>query len=91
LLAVRSVRSDEWRHHGNGRHTPIDKAKAAELLAAATQLQAAFWDALSDLEGALDGIELDGTRDLSETTLDELMEEAEEDGDNTTVVGIEPN
>jgi hypothetical protein len=62
-------------------YTPIDRAKAEELLATATQLQAAFWDALSDLEGALDGIEIDGTRDLSETTIDALMEEAEEDGE----------
>jgi hypothetical protein len=63
-------------------YTPIDRARAEELLAAATQLQAAFWDALSELEGALDGIEIDGTRDLSETTVDELMEEAEdEDGE----------
>ena len=53
--------------------TPIDRAKAEELLATATQLQTAFWDALSELEGVLSGIEIDGTRDLSETTLDELM------------------
>ena len=57
--------------------TPIDRARAEELLAAATQLQAAFWDALSELEEALDGIEIDGTRDLSETTIDELIETAE--------------
>jgi hypothetical protein len=58
-------------------YTPIDRARAEELLATATQLQAAFWDALSELEGALDGIEISGTRDLSETTIEELMEEAE--------------
>ena len=57
--------------------TPIDRARAEELLAAATQLQAAFWDALSELEDVLDGIEIDGTRDLSETTIDELIEAAE--------------
>ena len=39
-----------------------------------TQLQAAFWDALSELEDALGGIEIDGTRDLSETTIDELID-----------------
>ena len=55
------------------RYTPIDRAKAEELLATATQFQGMFWDALSDLEGALDGIEIDGTRDLSEATIDELM------------------
>jgi hypothetical protein len=69
----------------------IDKANAEELLAAAAQLQGMFWDALSDLEDALDGIEIDGNRDLSETTIDELMEEADEDGDDTTVAEIEPN
>ena len=42
-------------------YTPIDRGVEG-LLATATQLQAAFWDALSDLEGALDGIEIDGTR-----------------------------
>jgi hypothetical protein len=36
---------------------------------------------------ALDGLEISGTRDLSETTIDELMEEAEGDGGGTT----EPN
>ena len=39
-------------------YTPIDRARAEELLATATQLQAAFWDALLELEGALDGIEI---------------------------------
>ena len=73
------------------RYTPVDRAKAEELLATATQLQAAFWDALSELEGALDGIEISGTRDLSETTIDELMEEADESDDDTTVAEIEPN
>lgn len=58
----------------------IDRARAEELLATAAQLQAAFWDALSDLEDALDGIEVSGTRDLSETTIDELIEdEADEE------------
>jgi hypothetical protein len=62
-------------------YTPIDRARAEELLATATQLQTAFWDALLELEGALDGIEIDGNRDLSETTIDELMEAEEEGGD----------
>jgi hypothetical protein len=60
--------------------TLIDRAKAEDLLAAATQLQAAFWDALLELEGALGGIEIDGNRDLSETSIDELL--AEEDSDS---------
>jgi hypothetical protein len=55
--------------------TLIDRAKAEDLLAAATQLQAAFWDALLELEGALGGIEIDGNRDLSEATIDGLLEE----------------
>ena len=62
-------------------NTPIDRAKAEELLAAATQLQGLFWDALLELEGALNGIEIDGTRDLSETTIDELIE-AEQKNEN---------
>jgi hypothetical protein len=62
-------------------YTPTDRARAEELLATATQLEAAFWDALRELEGALDGTEIDGNRDLSETTIDELMEEAEEGDD----------
>jgi hypothetical protein len=63
-------------------HTAIDRTRAAELLTAACQLQAAFWDTLSELEDALDGIEVSGTRDLSETTIDEIIEEAGlEDGE----------
>ena len=60
--------------------TIVDRAKAEDLLATAAQLQAAFWDALLELEGALGGIEIDGNRDLSETSIDELL--AEEDSDS---------
>ena len=60
--------------------TPIDRPRAEELLAAAAELQAAFWGALTDLEGALEGIEIDGNRDLSAVTVGELMEEAEDGG-----------
>ncbi len=56
-------------------NTTIDRANAEEMLAAATRLQGLFWDALSELEEALGGTEIDGTRDLSETTIDELMAE----------------
>jgi hypothetical protein len=59
--------------------TPIDRAKAEDLLAAAAQLQAEFWDALLELEGALGSIEIDGNRDLSEATVDELLEEEARD------------
>jgi hypothetical protein len=71
-------------------YAPIDRARAEELLATATQLQGMFWDALSDLEDALGAIEIDGTRDLSETTIDVLMEDGDEGGDDTTVAGINP-
>ena len=67
----------------NEKDKTIDRATAEELLATATHLQAAFWDALSELEVALDGIEIDGTRDLSETTIDDLLNEGD--------TGIEPN
>ena len=46
-------------------YTPIDKAKAEELLATATQLQGMFWDALLELECELDGIELNANREAS--------------------------
>ena len=72
-------------------HRLIDRVKAEELLATAAQLQAALWDALSELEGALDGIEIDGNRDLSETTIDELMEDAEEGGDDAALAEIQSN
>jgi hypothetical protein len=53
-------------------YTPIYRANAEDLFATATALQAEFWDALLELEIALDAIEIDGNRDLSETTIDEL-------------------
>jgi hypothetical protein len=62
--------------------TPIDRANAEDLLAAAAQLQAAFWDALLELEGALGGIEIDGNRDLSEASIDELLVEEDSDSGN---------
>ncbi len=61
----------------------IDKTRAEELLVTAAQLQAAFWDALSELEAALEGIEISATRDLSETPIDDLLNEDD--------AGIEPN
>jgi hypothetical protein len=69
--------------------TPIDKAKAEELLSVAIQLQGEFWDALTALEAALDGIEIDGSRDLSETTIKELMNDAQQDGNGTDGTGAE--
>ncbi len=61
--------------------TPIDKAKAEELFAVAIQLQGEFWDALTELEAALKGIMIDGTRDLSETTIEELIRDAQQAGE----------
>jgi hypothetical protein len=81
MRRMRDARRNSQRERGMTRagemegYTPIDRAKAEELLATTTQLPAAFWEALSELEGALDGIEISGTRDLSETTIDELIEE----------------
>jgi hypothetical protein len=72
-------RRNEFR--GSATDTPIDRAKA-DLLAAAAQLQAAFWDALLELEGALGGIEIDGNRDLSEASIDELLVEEDSDSGN---------
>ncbi len=69
----------------------IDQTKAEELFATATQLQGEFWDALSELEAALNGIMIDGNRDLSETTIEELIREAGEAGEDTTVTRIEPS
>ena len=39
----------------------------------ARRLQHEFWDSLSALEEVL-GVEIDGTRDLDDTTMDELIE-----------------
>ncbi len=69
----------------------IDQTKAEESFATATQLQGEFWDALSELEAALNGIMIDGNRDLSETTIEELIREAGEAGEDTTVTRIEPS
>jgi DNA-binding protein YbaB len=62
--------------------TIVDRAKAEDLLANAAQLQVAFRDALLELEGALGGIEIDGNRDLSETSIDELLVEEDSDSGN---------
>ena len=42
------------------------------------QTQSAFWEALGELE-ALTGAELDGTRDYSADTVDDVLEMAEEE------------
>lgn len=52
-------------------NTPVD---ADTLLADAQQAQANFWDALKDLEAELE-LEIDGTEDLSNHTVDSLTEE----------------
>lgn len=42
----------------------------------AVETQAAFWDALSELESLI-GQELDGSEDLSSTTLEDLLADGE--------------
>lgn len=49
------------------------RAIAEAALAEARVIQALFWSAMSDLEEAL-GIEVDGTRDLENTNVDDLVE-----------------
>jgi hypothetical protein len=56
-----------------------DRARAEALLTIAAELQGAFWDALSELEAALGSIEIDAGRDLTEATIDDLLDDGEED------------
>lgn len=52
------------------------KATTAEkLLQRASALQTEFWEALSELEKALD-VEIDGTRDLCECSIEDLATES---------------
>ena len=55
------------------RLTKKRRAIAEDTLAEARIAQTAFWSALTDLEEAL-GIEIDGTRDLEEVDMDDLIE-----------------
>jgi len=43
------------------------------------ETQSAYWMALSDLEGLLNGVELDDNRDFEGMTVDHLLEMEEKD------------
>jgi hypothetical protein len=51
----------------------VDIAKCAELLQIAASTQVAYWEALRNLEEAI-GFEIDDPGDLTETTVDQLIE-----------------
>ncbi len=55
------------------RKAPKKQQKSEILLEAARVAQSTFWDALSELESELD-IEIDGTTDLSDSTIKSLIE-----------------
>lgn len=52
----------------------VDIAKCTELLQIAASTQGTFWDAVRQLEEAI-GFEIDDTRDLEETTVEQLIEQ----------------
>lgn len=52
----------------------IDTAKCIELLQIAASTQGTFWDAVRELEEAI-GFDVDCTRDLTEVTIEELVEQ----------------
>lgn len=54
------------------------RAIAEEALTEAKVAQNLFWSALADLENAL-GIEVDGTRDLENTNVEDLIESARQE------------
>ena len=56
----------------------IDKPAAEEILSRVQVAQTKFWDALNELEAAI-GHDLDSVRDFAEMTLDDLLEEEEDD------------
>ena len=58
---------------------PNDIAEA--LLANAARLQTEFWDAIGDLEKEL-GIEIDSSNDLQGVTVEDLLEETEDESDD---------
>jgi len=60
--------------------TPADSEnyRRERAFEAAAEAQTAFWKALSTLEEALE-VEIDGTRDLNETSVEALLDEDEDD------------
>lgn len=51
---------------------------AEDALDNAASLQSLFWEALSELEDALGGIEVDDSQDLNDATVETLLEAGEE-------------
>jgi len=51
------------------------KSEAELLFTEAEAAQKAYWDALSNLEKAMGDIEIDGTQDLGETSVESLLSE----------------
>ena len=60
------------------RLTKAQRIRAEALLRGATDLQGAFWDAVLELECALD-VRIDTNRDLSDWDIDRLHSGAEDD------------
>lgn len=58
----------------------MDRETAERLLGIAAASQSEFWEELSELEAEL-GCEVDGTRDLSDLTIDDLLEAGEDDSE----------
>ncbi|MGC2619137.1 MAG: hypothetical protein WA414_08875 [Acidobacteriaceae bacterium] len=58
--------------------TPRQRGEAEALLKTAAALQGRFWDAVSELEDAL-GVEIDENRDLSEWSVRDLYEGANDE------------
>jgi hypothetical protein len=55
--------------------TRINMRKARSLLDRAASAQTVFWVALRELEEELGNIGIDGSRDLEETTVEQLIAE----------------
>ena len=58
--------------------TDQQRKEAQRLLTAATELQGAFWDRLLELEQTL-SVRIDASRDLSDWSIDDIYECAEDD------------
>jgi hypothetical protein len=60
--------------------TADERAYAEERLERVQELQADYWEALNELERALGDIELSGTMDYAEATLDALIDGEDDEG-----------
>lgn len=63
----------------NGEIPGSDAAQQENLLERVTVLQVEFWEALSELENALGGLELDASMEFAGHTIDDLLGESSED------------